>query len=85
MPSTDLEVRLSRLEDEVTDLDKKLDKLQTTLGQLNITIALLNQTMEMLKEDNAGRHQYNQRVSFFVVGGIVSAIITFIVKGGLSL
>ena len=85
MSTPDTEIRLARLENEVADLDKKMDNLQTTIGQLNITIALLNQTMETLKGENEGRHQYNQRVSFFVVGGIVSAIITFIVKGGLSL
>lgn len=79
------DLRLTRVEKEVSELHDTIDNLKTTVSQLNITIALLQQTIQSLKTEADSRTAFNQRVSFFFIGGVVSAILTFVIKGGLAI
>lgn len=79
------EIRLDRVEKEVSELYSTIDNLKNTVSQLNTTIALLQQTITLLKSEADGRTAFNQRVSFFLIGGVVSAVLTFIIKGGLAI
>jgi len=75
--------RLVHIEQEVNDLYKSQKSLEQTLNGLTITIALLEQTLRNIKVDQDRKLELNQRLSFFAVGGFISAVVTFIVRGGL--
>lgn len=77
--------RLSRLEDEVHDLYKTVTSVKDTISDLNTSIALLNHTIQNMEKGEAKREAFSNRLSAFLVGGFMSAIITFVVKGGLSI
>lgn len=77
MSSDDLERRISRLE-------KSHDDLEDSIIKLNTTIALLNQTVEIMAKNEEKRQQLLDRSVLFIVGGFVSAIIAWIVRGGLG-
>ena len=79
------DLRLARVEKEVSELYDTIENLKNTVSQLNITIALLQQTIQSLKTEADSRAAFNQRVSFFLVGGVVSAVLTFVIKGGLAI
>lgn len=77
MSSEDLERRVSKLEDSHDDLEQ-------SIIQLNTTIALLNQTVETMAKNEEKRQQLLDRSFLFVVGGIISAVMAWIVRGGLG-
>lgn len=73
------------------DMEKRVDKLESSqedlkasVHELNTTIALLNQTVETMSKNEEKRQQLLDRSTLFVVGGLISAAITWVVKGGLS-
>ena len=76
MSDGDLERRIGQLEDSH-------ESLEGSLNQLN-TIALLNQTVENLAKREEKRQQFVDRVILFGVGGFLSAIVAWIVRGGLG-
>jgi len=77
MSADDLERRLSKLEDSHDDLEK-------SIIQLNTTIALLNQTVEAMAKNEEKRQQLRDRSLLFVVGGLISSIMAWIIRGGLG-
>lgn len=77
MTAEDLERRVSKLEQSTEHLEK-------SIVQLNTTIALLNQTVETMAKNEEKRQQLLDRSVLFIVGGFVSAIIAWIVRGGLG-
>ena len=77
MSQEDFKRRISRLEESHETLEDSLNKLNTT-------IALLNQTVETMAKREEKRQQFMDRTILFVVGGIISAFIAWIVKGGLG-
>ena len=77
MSTEDLERRVSKLEDSH-------DNLEQSITQLNTTIALLNQTVETMAKNEEKRQQMLDRSVLFVVGGFISAIVAWIVRGGLG-
>ncbi len=77
MSQEDFKRRISRLEESH-------ETLEDSLNQLNTTIALLNQTVETMAKREEKRQQFMDRTILFVVGGIISAFIAWIVKGGLG-
>lgn len=85
MTDTDLQLRMARVEEEVRDLYTLTDSFRDTTAQLTITIALLEQTIKNVQEVEAQRGAFHQRVSFFVIGGVISAVMAFVIKGGLVL
>lgn len=77
MSQEDFKRRISRLEESHETLEDSLNKLNTT-------IALLNQTVETMAKREEKRQQFMDRTILFVVGGIISAFIAWVVKGGLG-
>lgn len=77
MSSEDLERRLLRLEESHDDL-------QDSITKLNTTIALLNQTVEIMSKNEEKRQQLLDRSLLFVIGGFISAVVAWVVRGGLG-
>lgn len=77
MSAEDLERRVSRLEESN-------DHLEKSIVQLNTTIALLNQTVETMAKNEEKRQQLLDRSVLFIVGGFISAIVAWVVRGGLG-
>ncbi len=77
MSQEDLERRVLRLEESH-------DNLEDSLTKLNTTIALLNQTVEIMSKNEEKRQQLLDRSLLFVIGGFISAVIAWIVRGGLG-
>ena len=78
MSSDDLHLRVARVE-------KETENFRETIAKLTVTLALLEQTMRSIREVEAQRGSFNQRIVFFALGCIISAVMTFIIKGGLIL
>lgn len=72
------------LERRITKLEENHDDLEASIIQLNTTIALLNQTVDLMAKNEEKRQQLLDRSMLFVIGGFVSAIIAWIVRGGLG-
>jgi prefoldin subunit 5 len=77
MSQEDFKRRISRLEESH-------ETLEDSLNQLNTTIALLNQTVETMSKREEKRQQFMDRTVLFVVGGIISAFIAWVIRGGLG-
>lgn len=77
MSDEDLERRLAKLE-------QSQDHLESSIVQLNTTIALLNQTVETMAKNEEKRQQLLDRSVLFVVGGFISAVVAWVVRGGLG-
>jgi len=77
MSAEDLERRIGKLEESH-------DALEASIVQLNTTIALLNQTVETMAKSEEKRQQMLDRSVLFVIGGFISAIVAWIVRGGLG-
>ena len=77
MTQEDVKRRIDRLEESHQSLEDSLYKLNTT-------IALLNQTVEAMSKREEKRQQFTDRTSLFVVGGIISAIMAWVIRGGLG-
>lgn len=77
MNGDDLNRRLNRLE-------SSHETLEESLNQLNTTIALLNQTVEAMAKREEKRQQFLDRTILFIVGGLISAVVAWIVRGGLG-
>ena len=76
MSEKDFDRRLSRLEESHQTLESSINELNTTLLLLNHTVVTMAKTEE-------NKRQLRDRASLFVIGGLISTIIAWIVKGGL--
>jgi ABC-type transporter Mla subunit MlaD len=65
-------------------LEEAHETLEGSRKKLNTTIALLNQTVETMAKREEKRQQFIDRTILFVVGGIISAFIAWVVRGGLG-
>lgn len=72
------------LERRLTKLEESHDDLEASIIRLNTTIALLNQTVETMAKNEEKRQQMMDRGVLFVIGGFVSALIAWVVRGGLG-
>ena len=77
MTQEDVKRRIDRLEESH-------QTLEDSLYRLNTTIALLNQTVEAMAKREEKRQQFFDRTSLFVVGGIISAFLAWVIRGGRS-
>ena len=77
MSAEDLERRIGKLEESH-------DALEASIVQLNTTIALLNQTVETMAKNEEKRQQMLDRSILFVIGGFISAVVAWVVRGGLG-
>lgn len=73
----DLERRISKLEG--TD-----DSIRDTLSEISTTLALLNQTVQAILERENQRKTLVNRIWLFVAGGLISAVMAWIFRGGLG-
>ncbi len=76
MSEKDFDRRLSRLEESHETLEASLNKLNTTL-------LLLNHTVETMAKTEENKRQLRDRASLFVVGGLISAALAWVLRGGL--
>ncbi len=72
------------LQRRVEKLEESHDNLEGSIVQLNTTIALLNQTVEVMSKNEEKRQQLLDRSLLFVIGGFISAVIAWVVRGGLG-
>ena len=77
MTQQDVERRIDRLEEAHQTLEDSLYKLNTT-------IALLNQTVEVMSKREEKKQQFVDRSILFVVGGLISAVLAWVIQGGLG-
>ena len=77
MTQQDVERRIDRLEESHQTLEDSLYKLNTT-------IALLNQTVEVMSKREEKKQQFVDRAILFVVGGLISAVLAWVIQGGLG-
>jgi len=75
--------RLAHLEREVNELYESQKSLEKILNEFTVTIALLDQTLRTLKKAQDSKGELNQRFFSFGIGVVISAIVTFIINGGL--
>lgn len=73
----DLKARVERLEEHHNDLEK-------AVVELNKASALLHQTVDRLTEAEENRRSFREKSVLFVVGGFLSALVAWIVRGGLG-
>jgi len=78
------EVNPADFERRLTRLEESQNSLEDSLNSLNTTIALLNQTVESMAKREEKRQLLFDRGMLFVVGGFISAIIAWVVRGGLG-
>ena len=68
--------RVERLEEEIA-------RLCATINDLNLTIALLNKTVEGMSASEKRRTELRDKSVLFVVGGLISAVVVWVINGGL--
>jgi len=72
------------LERRVSSLESSHDDLSDSVNALNTTIALLNQTVVAMSKNEDKRQQFMDRALLFGVGGIMTAFISWVIRGGLA-
>lgn len=77
MTQKDVERRIDRLEESH-------QILEDSLYRLNTTIALLNQTVEAMAKREEKKQQFIDRSVLFLVGGLISAVLAWVIRGGLG-
>ena len=77
MSQDDISRRLSKLEETQ-------EALEDSINSLNTTIALLNQTVVSMSKSEESRQQFVNRTVLFVVGGLISAVLAWVLRGGLG-
>lgn len=69
--------RLDKLENAYEELEKHI-------SELNTTIALLNQSLQGLIDKEQKRQMMRDRSLLFVIGSLISAVMAWIIRGGLG-
>lgn len=83
--STVLELKLQDVTKDLAEIGKKVQNLDTNLTQLNLTLSLLEQTVKAITSLQEERKQFSTRVQYFIIGGFISAVVAFVMRGGLIL
>lgn len=83
--STVLELRLQDVTKDIAEIGNKVQSLDTSLTQLNLTLSLLEQTVKAITSLQEERKQFSTRVQYFIIGGFISAVVAFVIRGGLIL
>ena len=68
--------RIARLEEEIV-------KLCATINELNLTIVVLNKTVESMSAAEKRRAEIRDKSILYVVGGLISAAVVWVINGGL--
>ena len=79
------------MDEEISRLEKRADKLEidvgvlrSTIADLHVTLALLDQTLKQLRRVEEKRNAAKERTIMFVVGGFITAVVAWVVSGGLG-
>jgi prefoldin subunit 5 len=80
-----LELRLQDVTKDLAEISNRVQSLDTNLTQLNLTLSLLEQTVKTITALQEERRQFSNRVQYFIIGGFISAVVAFILGGGLIL
>jgi prefoldin subunit 5 len=79
------------MDEEISRLEKRADKLEidvgvlrSTIADLHVTLALLDQTLNQLRRVEEKRNAAKERTIMFVVGGFITAVVAWVVRGGLG-
>lgn len=67
----------------VERLEEEIGRLCATINDLNLTIALLNKTVESMSASEKRRTELRDKSILFIVGGLISAVIVWVINGGL--
>jgi uncharacterized coiled-coil protein SlyX len=67
----------------IEKLEEEISRLCLTINELNLIIAVLNKTVENMSVIERRRSELRDKSILFVVGGIISAVLGWIVSGGL--
>lgn len=81
--STVLELKLQDVTKDIAEIGNKVQNLDTNLTQLNLTLRLLEQTVKAITSLQEERKQFSTRVQYFIIGGFISAVVAFVIRGGL--
>lgn len=68
--------RVDRLEEEII-------RLCATINELNLTIAVLNKIVENMSTLEKRRAELRDKSILFIVGGFISAVVVWVINGGL--
>lgn len=69
--------RVERLEEEIS-------RLCATINELNLTIAILNKTVESMSASEKRRTELRDKSVLYVIGGVISAALVWVINGGLT-
>jgi hypothetical protein len=67
----------------VERLEEEIGKLCSIISDLNLTIALLNKTVESMSASEKRRTELRDKSILFIVGGFISAVVVWVINGGL--
>lgn len=91
MPEQGLELKVVKLENshvnlvEITkDLKREQADLYDLTHELNTNIALITQSLRELTQREDSRKAIGERVTLFIVGGFITAAVSWIIRGGLG-
>jgi hypothetical protein len=77
------ENRIAHLEKGIDELYRSHRALEGTIAKLNITIVLLEQLVKDMRAEKEKRDALTAKVQFFIVGILITAVMAFILSGGL--
>lgn len=91
MPEQGLELKVVKLENSYVNLmeiTKELKREQADLynltHELNTNIALISQSLKDLNQREGSRKAIGERVTLFIVGGFITAAVSWVIRGGLG-
>ena len=67
----------------IEKLEEEISRLCATINELNLTIVVLNKTVESMSIAEKRRAELRDKSILFVVGGVISAALGWIISGGL--
>jgi uncharacterized coiled-coil protein SlyX len=67
----------------IEKLEEEISRLCATINELNLTIVVLNKTVESISIAEKRRAELRDKSILFVVGGVISAVLGWIISGGL--
>ena len=67
----------------IEKLEVDLDELYSVVSSLSTNTALLTQSLELMTKTQDRRNQIFDKVSMVAVGVVVSAVVTWVIRGGL--
>ena len=67
----------------IEKLEEEISRLCATINELNLTIVVLNKTVESMSLAEKRKAELRDKSILFVVGGVISAVLGWVISGGL--